>query len=69
LFTKFNILMLSIEFIFLIVSFVVHHVAEFETNSDVHNVSRGRRYDVLGTDVIVYKKGIYYAGIKLFITL
>jgi hypothetical protein len=41
---KFNIPMLTSEFLFLTLSFVVHHMVEFETNSDVKNISRGRRY-------------------------
>jgi hypothetical protein len=43
---KFNIPMLTSEFLFLILSFVVHHLVEFETNSYVHNINRGCRYDI-----------------------
>jgi len=38
--------MFTNEFLFLILSFVVHHLVEFETNSDVNNISRGHRYDM-----------------------
>ena len=54
---KFNIPMLTSEFLYLILSFVVYHLVEFETNSDVHNISRGHRYDMCWVLMSVGMKG------------
>jgi hypothetical protein len=41
---------------------------KFQTNSDIHNINTWHKHDLhqLSANLTSYKKGAYYAGIKLF---
>jgi hypothetical protein len=51
-----------------LLSFVVDDLDKFQTNSDIHSISTGHRYNhrVTNTKLGKYKNGVYYSGIKLF---
>jgi hypothetical protein len=57
MFKKFNILPLVSEFL-LSLSFVVHNIEKFQTNSDIHNISTRYKYNlhVPNTNLSKYQK-------------
>jgi hypothetical protein len=59
LFKKFNILPLASEFL-LSLLFVVDNLETFQTNSDIHNISKRYRYNlhVPNTNLSKYQKGV-----------
>jgi hypothetical protein len=67
LFEKFNILPLASKFLFSLLSLEVDNIEEFQTNSDIHNISTRNTYNlhVQNTNLSKYQKGVYCAGIKL----
>jgi hypothetical protein len=65
---KFNILPLATKFFALINMICSGQYENFQTDSDIHSISTGYRYNlhVLNTDLSKYQKGVYSTGIKLF---
>jgi hypothetical protein len=68
LFKKFNIFPLASEFLLSLLSFVMDNLETFQTNSNIHNISTGYRYNLHVPNTVLRKnqKGVYYSGIKLF---
>jgi hypothetical protein len=67
LFEKFNILPLASEILLSKLSFVVHNMEKFQTNSDIHNINTRHKHDLHqpSANLTSYQKGAYYAWIKL----
>jgi hypothetical protein len=44
---------------------------KFQTNSDIHRINTRHKHDLhqLSSNLAIYQKGAYFAGIKLFNTL
>jgi hypothetical protein len=65
---NFDILPLVREFLLSLLSFVMHNMEKFQTNSGIHSILTGNRYNlhVPNTNLTKYKKGVYYYRNKLF---
>jgi hypothetical protein len=68
LFKKLNILPLYSQYILSLLLFVIKNIDEFTVNSEVHTINTRHRSDLHppSINLIKYKKGVYYSGIKIF---
>jgi hypothetical protein len=67
-FKELNILTLKLQYIFSLSLFVINNRHRFEANSEMHHVNTRTTYDLHYplSQLSVFQKGVYYAGIKVF---
>jgi hypothetical protein len=58
------------QYIYLLTLFVIDNRQYFEVNTEIHNINTRTKFDLhyLLTHTTVFQKGIYYTGIKFFLT-
>jgi hypothetical protein len=68
LFKDLNILSIQSQYIFSIILFVTKNKDQFLSNSQVHKINTGQTSDlyVPTANLAIYKKGVYYSGIKIY---
>jgi hypothetical protein len=56
------------EFLRSLLSFIVHNMENFQTNSDIHSINTRHKHDLCmpNANLTSYQKGAYHVGIKLF---
>jgi hypothetical protein len=67
-FKELKILTLKSQYIYSLSLFVINNRHNYETNSVIHNVNTRNKYDLHHptSQLTVFQKGTYYAGIKVF---
>jgi len=68
LFEESNILPIQFQYIFSILLFVTKKKDQFLSNSQVHKINTMQTFDLYipKANLTVYKKGVYYSGIKIY---
>jgi hypothetical protein len=68
IFKELGILPFGSQYIFLLLRFVLQNKVLFPSNIDSHTTDTRQRQDLYPpqANLTIYKKGVYYAGIKIF---
>ena len=71
LFTKFDILTVPCQYVFLLMVFVMDNVENFQTKLPIHGVDTKNKVLLYRpvTKLTCFQKGVFYAGINIFLNL